>query len=125
MTKWIEYSLIWDEYGIGEQPYEVLQYYGVNFDGGYYVVDGRYRGRMTSTHDDEYPNEWDLAFTALSDYLPTQLTEDDMRNVVETLEPINSEYTTSEGTVLYVGPVTFDEELRVVREWAPTPFITN
>lgn len=103
--------------GVGNQPYETLVPLGVGFDGGYYVHDGRYRGRLTGTEE-----QINNAILSMAMFGVAALTDAAFLTIVETLQPTNTEVTTPTGDVEYLGPATLDSEGRVVRPTSPTPF---
>jgi hypothetical protein len=118
MTTWIEYSLLFLN-GQGTQPYETLAALGAHFDGGYYTETGRYRGRLTCDAD----RLADIV-ASLSIFGARILTTDELLTIVERVQPINSVTmeVPNDTDVLYLGPASLDDELRVVRPTSPTPF---
>ena len=118
MTTWIEYSLLFLN-GQGTQPYETLAALDAHFDGGYYTENGRYRGRLTC---DE--NRLVDTVASITVFGARILTNDELLTIVERVQPINSVtmQIPNDTDVLYLGPASLDDELRVVRPTSPTPF---
>lgn len=117
MNQWIEYSLIVLD-GSGIQPYETLVPLGANFDGGYYVENGRYRGRLSGT-EEQVAN----ALVSLAIFGVKTLTPEEMGAIVERMVPTNTlQEFLSDEPAQYIGPVTFTEDLQIRRELSSTPF---
>ena len=118
MYQWIEYSLINDNDGQGIQPYEVLVAVGVNFDGGYYIENGRYKGRL-----DGSPSEIAAALEAMSAFSPTTITGPEIVSIAERVVPTDTEvrHLPTE-SLRYVGPPTLDANGVVVRELSTKRF---
>jgi hypothetical protein len=124
MFQWIEYSLVVFN-GIGNQPYETLVPLGVNFDGGYYVENGRYRGRLSGNQE-----QIDNALRSLTMFGVQVLTESEILTIVERMIPTNSLVRTLLGcedcpsgeTEQYIGPASLTDTLEITRPLSTTPF---
>lgn len=118
MSQWIEYSLVVLN-GSGLQPYETLVPLGVNFDGGYYVENGRYRGRLSGTQE-----QIDNALRSLVMFGVQPLTESDILGIVERVAPTNSlvQGATPDAPEQYLGPASLTDTLEITRPLSATPF---
>lgn len=117
MHQWIEYSLIVLN-GSGNQPYETLVPLGVNFDGGYYVENGRYRGRLSGTQE-----QINNALLSLNIFGVQSLSESDILTIVERVAPTNSLVRNMpHGDEQYLGPASLTETLEITRALSSTPF---
>lgn len=118
MHQWIEYSLLIIN-GIGNQPYETLMPLGVDFDGGHYVENGRYRGRLSGTQE-----QIDNALLSLTIFGAQVLSETDILEIVERVVPTN---TVMPGDLFndveqYLGPPSLTATLEIARSLSSTPF---
>lgn len=119
MYQWIEYSLIFLN-GQGIQPYETLVPLGVNFDGGHYVQEGRYRGRLSGN-----ALQIENAVASLGMFGTRVLSDADILAIVEECTPTNTQINTDRpdnNTPKYIGPPSLDVDGRVVRTTSDTPF---
>lgn len=118
--QWIEYSLLYLN-GSGIQPYETLIPLGVRFDGGHYVENGRYRGRLSGTTD-----QINNALLSLAVFGVLPLSPNDILQVVERMVPTNTqrqERPDDQQPPTYLGPATLNADLEIVREHRNTPFV--
>lgn len=118
MYQWIEYSLVVLN-GSGNQPYETLVPLGVDFDGGHYVENGRYRGRLSGTQE-----QIDNALRSLAMFGVQALTETDILAIVERVAPTNSLVRSGlpQGEEQYLGPASLTDTLEITRPLSSTPF---
>lgn len=118
MYQWIEYSLVVLN-GSGNQPYETLVPLGVGFDGGYYVENGRYRGRLSGTQE-----QIDNAVRSLAMFGVQVLTNDEILAIVERVAPTNSVVSANlpDGVDQYLGPASLTDTLEITRSLSSTPF---
>ena len=118
MTTWIEYSLLFLN-GQGLQPYETFGQLGAQFDGGQFVENGRYRGRLTCETD-----ALTSTLASATIFGAAIVSNADIIAIVERMQPINSTLQPHPGdeTPLYLGPVSLGDDLQIVREISPTPF---
>lgn len=117
MYQWIEYSLI-ERDGQGIQPYEILVPLGVDFEGGHYVENGRYRGKLAGT-----PDQITNAMDAMRDFSPVALSDVEIVTIAEIEFPVDTEirHLPTE-SIRYIGPPTLDANSNIVRPMSTTKF---
>lgn len=111
---WIQYTLLVIN-GAGYQPYETLSAINVHFSGGMYAENGIYYGHLSGASD-----ACAQAIRSLNAFGGREVTQEELTEVIYRLEPINSIILRPEDTINYIGPVMFDDEGYVVREWSLT-----
>jgi hypothetical protein len=117
MHQWIEYSLV-NRNGEGIQPYQSLVPFDVSFEGGHYVENGRYRGKLTGT-----PEEISSAIEAIQEFSPIALSDADMLIIAEKELPTNTEvrHLPTE-SIRYLGPPSIGANSTIVRALSAVPF---
>ncbi len=116
MYQWIEYSLVWLN-GSGNQPYETLVPFGVNFDGGHLVQNGRYYGKLSGTQE-----QIDIALSSLVIFGVAPIADADVLVRAELLSPVNTEeHRLPNEAIQYLGPATMVEG-EIVRAVSASPW---